>query len=456
MHLWPFSRSRITTYERTASGVSRVDFSQLPRGSAEPHKPVVVEGEQLKTRLQELREQPLTSEFARPVGRHNRVNPDSMLMGFDSKDPVSLDYIELMAQVGQVEGFQVIASARPEELRRAERKLDKSVRDQVRWVGNPGGHDSWVEDHGEFTQAGEVVIPAILPADSDDIEDWVIRGRRNRYQALAEKGQPRPRADFALQGLVNRRQAQEQMISTAIALGAPTKLAGSYVEGGNMLAGQRPDGNVFALVGKDSLEVTRRLLPKGADEAAAVRQVAQDYALAENQVIGIEQPGDFHLDMAMSLAGPGQVILNDARKVLELQQGWVTEHYAHKWLGKDEMPAELEALKKRTERQAVFEDLVAEELKAAGLEVFRVAGVFPKTSASPEMNFLNLRQGVNEQGQAFAVALGGQERAERAFAEDLLSQIPSGYHRIHFLDRRLTEESLKYKGGIKCRSKVLV
>jgi len=43
------------------------------------------------------------------------------------------------------------------------------------------------------------------------------------------------------------------------------------------------------------------------------------------------------------------------------------------------------------------------------------------------MNFLNLRQGKNEQGQTFAVALG---------------------------DRKLTGETLHYNGGIKCRTKM--
>lgn len=456
MKLWPFgSNPRIHTYERGPSGIRAVDFDSLPRQgqSAVAPAPGGPQTDELRQRLQQL--QP-GKPAGPPIGRDTVVNPESILMGYDPQDRVSLGYIEQMARIGQVEGFQLVASARPEELAAGRRKADRQLRDGIQWLANPGGHDSWVEDHGEFTSSGEAIVPARLAPDSDDIEDWVIRGRRNRYQQRAEEGKPRPRADFALQGLVNRRQSQEEVVATALALGMKgIHSAKSYVEGGNMLAGQRPDGTPYALVGEDSLEVTRRLLSKDATPAQARQQVAHDYALPAEHVIAVEQPGDFHIDMAMSLAGPGQVILNDARKVLELQRGWLKEHYEHKWFGKEELPEQLEAVEKKAERQAVYEDLVAEQLQDAGLEVFRVAGCFPKSAANPEMNFLNLRQGTNEQGQVFAVALGGEPRAEKAFAESLLGEIPSSYQRIHFLDRRLTEESLKFKGGIKCRSKIL-
>lgn len=458
MKIWPFSSpaQRITTYERCPQGVERVAFEKLATQDQLQLSMAPVTSDQLQGKLKQLKsDQAAGTSVSPPVGRDVTVNPGTVLMGYDSQDPVSLDYIAQVALVGKVEGFSVVAAARPEEMGKAQRKLSSQAADNTTWLANPGGHDSWVEDHGEFSQAGEVVIPAILPADSDDIEDWVIRGRRDRYNVMAEQGQPRPRADYAMLGLVNRRQAQEEMVTSALASGASqVKMAVSYVEGGNMLPGQRADGSPFALVGKDSLAVTGRLLPKGADEAAARAQVAKDYGLQPEQVVAVEQPGDFHIDMAMSLAGPGQVMLNDSRKVLDLQKGWLNQHYANSWLHKDELPGELEAVQKRAERQAVYEDVAEKELRAAGLEVFRVAGCFPKTGANPEMNFLNLRQGTNEQGEIFAIALGGEERAEKAFAETLLGEIPSGYHRIHFLDRKLTAETLKFKGGIKCRTKI--
>ena len=442
MKMWPFSNAsdHITTYQRSGAEARPVAFESLTSSPQPQADRLSLSSDQLESTVEHLRaEQGQTSPVAPPVGRDVSVNPGTIYMGYDPQDKVSLKYIEQMAVIGKVEGFAVQASARPNELPKAERKLARPARDNTTWVSNPGGHDSWIEDHGQLTEKGEVVVPAMLPADSDDIEDWVIRGRAQRYDALAKQGQPRPRADFAILGLVNRRQAQEEMVSTALTQGAPqVKMAVSYVEGGNMLPGHRPDGTPFALVGKDSLAVTQRLLPKGSDEAAARAQVAQDYGLKPDQVIGLEQPGDFHLDMAMSLAGPGQVILNDSRQVLDLQKGWLSEHYSHSWFHKDELPGQLESVVKKAERRAVYEDVVERELKEAGFEVFRVPGCFPQTAANPEMNFLNMRQGVNEQGQVFAVALGGEERAEKAFAETLLTKIPAGYQRIHFLDRSLT------------------
>lgn len=455
MKLWPFSKQaeRITTYQRTDSGVQRVDFTALPAQDQASLSVQPVSPERLRATVEASRGQREQS-VARPVARDLSVNPEAMLMGYDPSDKVSLDYIAQVAVVGRVEGFHVLATATPQDLKKAQRKLPAEAAGNTSWAVSAGGHDSWVEDHGEFTERGEVVIPAMLPANSDDIEDWVCRGRRDRYNALAQQGQPRPRQDYTLSGLVNRRQAQEEMVSAGLGTGAPTvKMAVSYVEGGNMLPGRKADGTPYALVGKDSLSVTQWLTKS--DYPSAVNQVARDYGYQPQEVVGVEQPGDFHIDMAMALAGPGQVLLNDARQVLELQKGWITEHYARSWFHKDELPGELEKAQKHAERQAVYEDIIAKELTEAGLQVFRVAGCFPATAANEEMNFLNLRQGLNEQGQTFAISLGGEERAEKAFAETLLGKFPCGYQRIHFLDRKLTADSLQWNGGIKCRTKAL-
>ena len=136
------------------------------------------------------------------------------------------------------------------------------------------------------------------------------------------------------------------------------------------------DGSPYVLVGRDSLAVTRKLLPGQADEAAAAAQVAKDYGLQPENIIPLEQPGDFHLDMAMTLAGPGQVLLNDSRQVLALQKQWITEHYQHSWFNRDQQPSDLAEVEKKANKTAVFEDIVAKQLSAAGLEVFRVPGVF--------------------------------------------------------------------------------
>lgn len=456
--MWPFKSSsdKITTYQKASGGIEKVSFADLPHSKVGAQADTVtVSAQQLQERVGQMRQQRgQESPTGAVLAKDANVNPNLMLMAHDPKDKVSLPYIAQMAVVGQVEGFHVVADAQPEDRKKAERGLDKRAAENTTWISNEGGHDSWTEDHGEFTEDGAVVVPAILPEETE-IDSWVIRDRATRYRAMEEAGQKHPGCNYGVQGLLNGRHAQEELVNSAMSTGAEhIKMAVSYVEGGNILNGHRPDGSAYALVGRDSLAVTRNLLGAQADEAAAVAQVAKDYGLKPENIIPLEQPGDFHLDMAMTLAGPGQVLLNDSRQVLALQKQWITEHYQHTWFNRDQQPSDLAEVEKKANKTAVFEDIVAKQLSAAGLEVFRVPGVFPKSVANEQMNFLNLRQGKNEAGQTFAVALGGEVRAEKAFAHTLLEEIPGDYHRIHFLDRKLTGETLHYNGGIKCRTKV--
>lgn len=445
--------STITTFVRQGTGVAQVALASLP-AQAEPSEALVPREvgagaleDQVKA-LRAARRQELQGgaavEVAPVLPKDASVNPSALHMAYDPKDPRSLDFIAQMAHVGNVEGFRVVADAAPGEVEKLRGKLPQ----EVAVFANPGGHDAWTEDHGEFTRQGEVVIPALMAADVP-LDDWMIGDRARRYSSL----KPRPRADYATQGLINDRRSQEELAANALATGAPAKLAVSYVEGGNFLPGTRADGSPFALVGRDSLAITRELMREQKNDDSitdqqALSQIARDYGLPEGSVIPIEQPGDFHIDMDMTLVGPGRVLLNDARQVGELQKEWLNEGCFS--FGKGDALARIDA---QVQKVALFEDLVEKDLKAAGLEVVRVPGNFPESAANGAMNFLNLRQGTNEEGKAFAVALGGDERAERAFAETLLQEV-GGYERVHFLNRDLTAETLKYKGGVKCRTKV--
>ncbi|MBN9420533.1 hypothetical protein ABS71_02770 [bacterium SCN 62-11] len=450
--MWPFSSpsDKITTYQKTASGMERVAFADLAKREQSAPDTVTISGAQLQEKIAQKSDR----KPAQALAKDNTVNPSLMMMAHDPKDKASLPYIEQMALVGQVEDFRVVADTRPEDLSKARKAIGKEASANTSWITNEGGHDSWTEDHGEFTADGGVIVPAILPEDTE-IEGWVFKARAKRYFEMQDKGEKHPGCNYATQGLMNGRHAQEELASAALSVGSGNlHIATSYVEGGNILNGHRSDGTPFALVGRDSLAVTSRLLPGQADEAAAAAQVAADYGFQPEHIIPLEQPGDFHLDMAMTLLGPGQVLLNDSRQVLALQKGWITEHYQHSWFNRDEQPGELEQVEKKANKTAVFEDIVEKQLKAAGLEVFRAPAVFPKSVANIQMNFLNIRQGKNDRGETFAVSLGGEEKAEKAFAHTLLEEIPAGYDRLHFLDRSWTPETLHYNGGIKCRTKV--
>lgn len=458
----------IHSYERQAGGVRRVDFESFRRDDQAPVAIDSISLEQLESTqksLQKERRAELKGGRPQPVSpvvaKDNTPDPSAFHMAYDPADSTSLGFVSQMAAVGQVEDFRVVASCPEGHEKKLLRKLPRENASNVSVLTNPGSHDTWAEDHGEFTDGGEMVIPAVLPADFP-IEEVIQRDRMRRFYPDAPRPKlldfnPYPKVKFSSLGAVTDRVTQQEALAAAMASGARRyKMAVSYVEGGNFMPGRRQDGTPFALVGKDSLAVTAEILRKagkqGHSPADARNQVAKDYGLDRRQVIAVEQPGEFHLDMAMALAGPGQVLLNDARAVAEIQKDWIEQHYAQRWIqwGKK---SQLEAIEKRAERLAEYEAMVESDLKRAGLQVYRIPGCFPASKANSEMNFFNLRQGRNEQGEVFALALGGDERAEQAFAHTLLGEIPAGYQRIHFLDRELTEPTLDMSGGIKCRTK---
>lgn len=412
-----------------------------------------------KDRLKEL-DGPRHTKVGPAVAKDPTLDPSAYYMAYDAIDSASLGFIAQMAQVGRHEDFHVVANC--ESGGDADQLLDTlpaEARENVTCVVNPGSHDTWAEDHGEYTTAGEMVVPAPLPT-KFDLDSAIDDGRMVRFYNDRDSEASTtefPLIDFSKHGRVGERRTQEEAVAAALSTGAKNvKMAVSYVEGGNFMPGRKPDGTPFALVGKDSVAVTRKLLQhegkKRVDQQDAVRHIAQDYGLRPEQVVPVEQPGEFHIDMAMALAGPGLVILNDSRAVADLQQQWLTEHYDNKWFRWGESKQVQQTID-RAERLAVYEDMVEKDLKKAGMQVYRIPGVFPASAANSEMNFFNLRQGRNDQGEEFAIAMGGDERAEQAFAATMLGGIPTGYQRIHFLDRELTPLTLDLSGGIKCRSK---
>lgn len=447
------STSTIRTFQREVGGVQEVPFDSLEKHTPQALPTTEVDEDRLLATQKKLASQrrqqiaePVFADHGPAVAKDASLDPSAFHMVYDPADSASLGYINQMAAVGQVEDFHVVAScASP----RQQGKLEKKVPHNLTTIHNPGCQDVWAEDHGEFTEDGTMVVPAILKP-SYPTGDVIQADRLRRFGGDEEL------AEFSEHGAVNERRTQQEALAAAMATGARGyKMAVSYVEGGNMMGGKRPDGTPYALVGKDSVAVTRDLLKKNKREHATrdgLLQIARDYGYRAGEVVAVEQPGEFHLDMAMALAGPGQVLLNDARAVADLQKGWVSQHYSHKFFqwGKQK---QLDAIEARAEKLASYEAMVEKDLKKAGLQVFRVAGCFPQTKVNAEMNFFNLRQGKNHNGETFAIALGGDERAEQAFAHTLLSEIPSGYQRIHFLDRELTPITLEMSGGIKCRTK---
>ncbi len=74
------------------------------------------------------------------------------------------------------------------------------------------------------------------------------------------------------------------------------------IEGGNMLT-----GNDFVIIGKDSLYATMGLYK--VDEGIAKAMIGDDYGIKSEKVYPIEQPGEYHLDMAMTLVKNDTILI---------------------------------------------------------------------------------------------------------------------------------------------------
>lgn len=74
------------------------------------------------------------------------------------------------------------------------------------------------------------------------------------------------------------------------------------IEGGNMLT-----GNDFIIVGMDSLYATMNLYH--VNETTATAMMAEDFNITSEKVYIVEQPGEFHLDMAMTLVTNNTVLI---------------------------------------------------------------------------------------------------------------------------------------------------
>jgi hypothetical protein len=400
-------------------------------------------------------------------------------------------FVRQMAQIGKLEGFNVVVRVPIDLVKEYRKEFEKLGLDNVQLVGVAGEGDFWSEDQGELDVKGNVRVPApALPLD-----ELYARGYRERIQRLYPDAKIKkdatweqlqtaiakkyPAASFSMVGAIADRKSHEVLAGVALAKGSALVAARSHIEGGNMLVGTRADGSGYALVGKDSLVHSRAILEhdlgRPVSDAELRAAVAHDLGIAPEGVIPVEQPGDFHIDMHMSLIKPGEVMVNDAMTAARRFAEWrrqdhvagepkppppgasadKLEEYKGEHAFWKEMGTELESSIQESlaqaEKRAAAEARVVKDLEAAGLKVHRVAGVY-QAGHFQNINFMNAEQGQNARGERFFIPLGGDPRAEKAFVEDLRA-IDPGIARVHFLDRTYTQTTLSAMGGISCRCK---
>jgi hypothetical protein len=326
-----------------------------------------------------------------------------------------------------------------------------------------------IRRYGPRISADELEKIRTMPSPADEPGDLPVDVLRNFPESM-----------FMIQGLVEADRGQEAAAAVAAARRAEMREATTYLEGGNVLVGRLPTGEPYALVGRDSAAVSRALLERHAgravDDADVVAAMARDLGVAPDRLYLVEQPGVFHLDMALTLLKPGTVLMNDAFEAFRLQAGWMREDY-EAWRPRRETFASAEAyapefaawreagddldrtigrLWKYAERFARAEARALGDLEAAGLRVLRMPGRFLHTARPWDrdvMNFLNGEAGTSARGGTFFLTQGGDPRAERLVAQRLLAP-DTGLDRVYFAPRLPSRDTLWEKGAIGCRVKV--
>jgi hypothetical protein len=382
-----------------------------------------------------------------------------------------IELVRQMAQIGLTEHFSIALTTNSRIAAQIKQALRPVEVANIRFLEVPDEvSDPFVEDIGEFDAAGGVHMPTVLPLGGDTfIHDAISADRKGRF-CSKDGAACAPDPSFGLLGTVQTKLHQRGMGAIASAEGRPLHEDLTYSEGGNQLVGTLPNGEGYAVVGKDTLAASKAILERELGRALSQEEVvnalARDLGVKPENVFPVEQPGEFHIDMAMAVIGNGQVLLNDARKAAELQERWlrddveetvrsVQEHgdaFFNEAAERQEAEAVIARLHQVAEKMAQYEEKTLKDLQGTPLTVHRIAGVF-QSGSGPTMNFLNNEAGTSPSGKTFFIALGGDPRAENYFVEQLTKEIPAGIDHFYFLEPQLSEWSLGRFSGLSCQVK---
>ncbi|MEB3231898.1 MAG: hypothetical protein VKJ64_12885 [Leptolyngbyaceae bacterium] len=297
----------------------------------------------------------------------------------------------------------------------------------------------WAEDSVEYLADGRM---AVLTPFQDDLLAWAMtEGRRQRWQSLVS---PETLADMLafderwvpLGIRVNASATGQVRSRLAQAQGQSVGQIRAYIEGGNMITGEDQAGRPIILVGQDAIATTANLYQL---EAHQVKQIIQeDFSLeTPEQVISVEQPGQFHLDMGLLFIGYGVVVINDSRTAL--QDALEMAEFA---------PCETtRTMATKRQLQCQLEAIATQDLLAAGLKVI------PQALANDVMyNFFNGEFVEGSDQHQYYITNGGPKDQEDFFAKRMVVDWQVVDH-VVFSSPPLAHKSLQERGGVGCRLK---
>ncbi|MEO0867714.1 MAG: hypothetical protein AAFY17_04540 [Cyanobacteria bacterium J06642_11] len=359
----------------------------------------------------------------------------------DVAGTTELEYLRFFAETLATLGGRleiVTHSSCREEI---EQELAKEIYQALDFVVNISENpvSKWAEDSVEYLQNGQMAVLQLF--DTDLLESAMKAGRRDRWHGKMspERLEDILRDDhlWILLGLrVNELKTGLDLADVAQAKGKQVGRIRAYIEGGNMIAGEDGAGMPIVLVGKDAIAATAHMYQLTHDEVRTV--ICEDFGLDRiEQVIAVEQPGKFHLDMGLLFLGQGQVIVNDSKAALKdaLEMAEL-------------VPSEtMEKMATKLTLQCSLEDDAAQDLQAAGLEVRR-----EKLENNGFYNFFNGEFVVGADGLDYYITNGSFKDNQDAFQTLMVEELKV-VEKVFFSPQAIAQKSLQERGGVGCRLK---
>lgn len=466
----------------------------------------------------------------------------TMHMG-DYDNDISNDYIRDALVVASKEDYTVTVQSSkkhtPEQLKAtiltdlkekeglSEDVATNIVNKNLKIVNTSRAGYEWAEDNKFFTIGGEVKTMPYLPANESIIDalnyaktyvkpDSPYFEQEGIHSVGGSEIDPDNLVEReAMQGAVNDRKEMDPAKQLGKALNEKVTTTRTYNEGGNMVVGTLPNGDSYAVLGRDATLVSTFKLEKDyennkgsvpefspenikgkveqldsagyfteimmketidklnssnqipnstdpterAKEFLAKTKIVEneifprDLGVSKNNLIFIPQP-EFHIDMQMRPLKPGQILVNDFDENIKLLES------AKKKTTKGS-PEEIEinkmianSKKMRTVMSPLMNE-IASKLKAQGIEVIKSPGVME--SDKRKVNFMNAVPGtsIGSNRQFYMTNYTGLKPLREAFEEYMKKQdIDKIYWMGDTVDAKgisSSEHSLDFQGGMDCR-----
>ena len=352
-----------------------------------------------------------------------------------------IKYLRFFAQVTRELGLRLEILTHKLDRTEVEQELIKDEYEAVKYtiLESQNPVSKWAEDSVEYLDNGDIAILSHL---NDQLLIWAMtEGRRHRWQGMIDPEylEAALREDhlWILMGTrVNALKTGAEREYAAKTGGQGVGHIRAYIEGGNMIMGEDKAGQPVLLVGKDAIGATAFLYQLNDNE---VRQlICEDFGLEfAHQVICVEQPGQFHLDMGLLFIGQGVVIVNNSSEAL--QDAMEMSEMAP-CLTTKTMAAKMQL-------QYSLEEAATNDLRAAGIEVRR-----EQLASDTLYNFFNGEFVECKDGFNYYLTNGGPQVQEEKF-ERLMTKDWKVVEGVIFSPLDIAQESLQERGGLGCRIK---